>query len=300
MLGIFPGKKQTFIVSDYFNDHMEEGKYYADPKTKFVYLYSTIMKRSTPSYGYFPIYDGKNKIQSTHSKMIHVNQLVPMDVNQLIQSIDSETAKRIKYDIEVKDYDADLTPSISDEDNVFTQCIKGILIKGKYNLLDLQNLSKPKLDMEKISSYYHSLNKISFMRLSKFEIWLNVIFHMTYRVDIFKSDQCILSYDDKRKKFHPSEYLSIERSESDPFKKMANILIQMDHITKERLREGGDNDYTINNMLTTIYGEKPISAQLFSRFIRMSGLGFLLQILDKEDVIFSYREGVSESIMERK
>ena len=300
MLGIIPGKNQTYIIEDYFRPSMEEGKYYMDPNTKIIYLYSKKMHRSTPDYGYFPIYDGKNKIETVSSKIFTEKDLVKMNILELIQSIDKETAERIKYDIDVKEYGECLKPQISDEDNVFTQCIKGILLKKDYNLLDLKNSSKPPLDMEKIISYYNSLNKISFMRLSKFDLWLNVIFHMNYRVSIFKKEEKILSYENKTKTFVPSAYPEIENSKRDPFKKMANILIKMDNITKDRLRKGGDNDYTINNMLTTIFGIKTISAQLFSRFIRMAELGFVLDILDNNELVFSYREGVNENIMERE
>ena len=122
MLGIIPGKDKTFTISDYFNDKMEEGKYYVDPKTNIIYLYSTHIKRSTPTNGYFPIYDGKNKIKSINSKIITANNIVKIDISGLIKSIDKETAERIKYDIDVKEYGEFLKPTISDEDNIFTQC----------------------------------------------------------------------------------------------------------------------------------------------------------------------------------
>ena len=95
MLGIIPGKNQTYIIEDYFRPSMEEGKYYMDPNTKIIYLYSKKMHRSTPDYGYFPIYDGKKKIETVSSKIFTEKDLVKMNIPELIQSIDKETAERL-------------------------------------------------------------------------------------------------------------------------------------------------------------------------------------------------------------
>jgi hypothetical protein len=65
----------------------------------------------------------------------------------------------------------------------------------------------------------------------------------------------------------------------------------MENITKTTLRSNeGVDDYTINNMMTTLNGDKALSAQLFSRFIRMAGLTFSVDIVKDGKIIFTYKE----------
>ena len=64
----------------------------------------------------------------------------------------------------------------------------------------------------------------------------------------------------------------------------------MENIDKASLRSPEVDDYTINNMMTTLSGTKPLSAQLFSRFMRMARLMYTVDIMDAGTLVFQYKE----------
>ena len=76
----------------------------------------------------------------------------------------------------------------------------------------------------------------------------------------------------------------------DPFKKLIKVTMLEECIDKSDLRGDGIDEYTINNMMTILTGTKPVSAQLFSRFIRMAGLSFQMNVYEKDQIILTYRE----------
>ena len=45
------------------------------------------------------------------------------------------------------------------------------------------------------------------------------------------------------------------------------------------------DDYTVNNMMTTLNTKKGLSAHLFSRFIQLSGLSYVIKIYDQNKMI---------------
>ena len=65
----------------------------------------------------------------------------------------------------------------------------------------------------------------------------------------------------------------------------------MENITKASMKSDSVDDYTINNMMTTLNSDKPLSAQLFSRFIRMTHLEYRIKIYNQNGkMIFQYKE----------
>ena len=102
---------------------------------------------------------------------------------------------------------------------------------------------------------------------------------MSYKYPEDKFDTGIVKYND------------IAKSSDDPFKRIIKILMVMENINKSSLKSDNVDDYTVNNMVTTINGKKPLSAQLFSRFISMAKLSYSMTIYDRYDkFIFEYKE----------
>lgn len=130
------------------------------------------------------------------------------------------------------------------------------------------------------------------MRLDKWNIWINVILHVNYVIEVTKGTKKLLSYEFPKDRFDTGivKYDNIVSSDDDPFKKIIKILMIMENINKNSLRSDDVDDYTINNMITTLNGKKSLSAQLFSRFIRMAELSYTIRIYDKDQLIFEYHE----------
>lgn len=294
MIGIIPSTSKTFIVEGMFGDKpFEEGKLYVDPKSKRVYMYSNIEKRSNPNTGYFPIWDGKEAYISKFSNEKYLGRDVTnTDILTLGANINKTVANTILYNQRRSDNDDILEPQLADGDNMFTQCIKGILNVKKLSMIDLVDMSAPKLTEKVISSYYSALNKITFMRLDKWNIWMDVILHLRYEVIVYKDAKKLLTYNYPKNIFNTGivKYDNITKTKDDPFKKIIKILMIMENINKNSLRSKEVDDYTINNMLTTLNSNKALSAQLFSRFIRMASLSYDVKIFDKNDMIFEYHE----------
>lgn len=291
MIGIIPGTYKTFVVIGKFDESPIEGKLYIDPISNRIYMYSLKEKRSNPNTGYFPIWDGINTYITKFSNEKYLNDVILTDVSSLSLNVDKDTANRIIYQHRRCENSELLEPLISDGDNMFTQCIKGILNVKKYTLIDLVDKSNPKLSEEVLYNYYSALTKITFMRLDKWLVWMNHILHMWYMISVYKNDQLLLTYNSKQDKFDvPDKYNYIIEKKADHFKKIIKILVSMENIQKSDLRSSEVDDYTINNMLTTLSGEKSLSAQLFSRFIRMANLNYKIQIFEGDDVVFEYGE----------
>lgn len=296
MIGIIAGNEKTYEVFGTINDpNPIEGKLYYDPKDNRVYYYSTTNTRSNPTSGYFPIWDGKTFYISKFSNQKYFDKDVTnMDVLVLSSNINKDMADMIKYNQRKSLNDTILKPQISDEDNAFTQCIKGIISKKKITMVDLFDMGCPPLSEKRVESFYSSLNKITFMRMDKFHTWLDVILHMNYTVEVFKDDKLLIKYFYPENKFDTGivKYSSIINNKTDdPYKKMIRILMLSQNIDKATLKNNEDiNDYTINNMMTNINTDKPLSAQLFSRFIRLSGLSYIIKIYESGKEIFEYSE----------
>ena len=175
---------------------------------------------------------------------------------------------------------------------MFTQCIKGTICAMDVTSADLLEMSTPRMEPRMIDNYYSSLNKISFMRLEKWNVWLNNILHIGYGLDVFKGKKKILSYSYPVDSFETGvvKYDQIIKSSKDPLKRIVKILMVMENIDKKALQTDDVDDYTVNNMMTTLNGEKPLSAQLFSRFTRMTGLTYRVRIIKDNKTIFEYKE----------
>lgn len=294
MIGIIPSSNKTFeIYGDFKEKDRVEGKLYYDPNTKKLYFYSLVETRSNPRTGYFPVWDGKNVYSSSFSKDKYFDKdAVRIDINSMCSTISKEVADEVLYKQRRSDNDEILKPQLSDGDNMFTQCIKGVINAKELTMVDLVDMSSPKLQQKVIENYYSALTKITFMRLDKWNIWINVILHVSYSIEVNKGSKRLLTYQYPGDTFDTGivKYDNIVASEDDPFKKIIKILMVMENINKNSLRSEEVDDYTINNMLTTLNGKKALSAQLFSRFIRMANLSYTIKIYDNDTQIFEYKE----------
>ena len=144
-----------------------------------------------------------------------------------------------------------------------------------------------------IENSYTSLQKIAFMRADKWSIWTDAILHVSYRLMVHQNGKHLVTY------YHPEErydtgivkYDSIIKTQSDPLKKIARIIMIMLNLDKASLKSPEIDDYTVNNMMTTLLlGDKALSAQLFSRFVRMAKVSYTLTIVDNGVDIFEYKE----------
>lgn len=292
-------KNNTYPVEGMFSNQMKEGKLYIDPKSKRIYCYTTTTQVVGNDSYHFPIYDGKHFFDSVRSYKKYESDVISTDVTDMASSISEKDREDMEYRSKAVLYGDILEPEISDSDNIYSQCIKGILLHKKYNILDLSIMSNPKLTVEEISNLYQSLHKIAFMREKKFMIWMNQILHMEYKVNCYDSDsdRQLLTYHsmDQRYEFyrkdddsHKEEYDEILKKSWDPFKKMINLIIKMKNYKKADFNVNTESAYTINNMMTTIFGDKSVSAQIFSRFMRIINLPFDIIIYDKDDIVFTY------------
>lgn len=294
VIGIIPSSNKTFEIYGDFNEKdLVEGKLYYDPKTKKLYFYSLVETRSNPRTGYFPVWNGKTVCSSNFSKDKYFDKdAIQVDIKSMCSSISKEVADEVLYKQRRSDNDEILRPQLSDGDNMFTQCIKGVINAKELTMVDLVDMSSPKLSQKVIENYYSALTKITFMRLDKWNIWINVILHVSYSIEVNKGSKKLLTYQYPKDTFDTGivKYDNIVASEDDPFKKIIKILMVMENINKNSLRSEEVDDYTINNMLTTLNGKKALSAQLFSRFIRMANLSYTIKIYDDNTQIFGYKE----------
>lgn len=295
LIGFIPSQNKTFeIFGDFNSNELVEGKLYYHPETQRLYYYSLNYTRSCPDTGYFPVWDGKICRESRFSNKKFFNtDAIKSDIQSMCSKIDATVAEQVRYNQRRSDNDEILNPELSDGDNMFTQCIKGVIKARQLTMVDLIDLSKPKLTQKAIENYYSALTKITFMRLDKWNIWIDVILHLKYVIEIYKGEKLLLKY------YYPDDtfdtgvvkYDSIISSGDDPFKRIIKILMVMENINKNSLRSAEVDDYTINNMISTLNGKKSLSAQLFSRFIRMANLSYTITLFNEDGTqVFEYKE----------
>ena len=293
MIGIIPSANNTYeVFGDFHSSDLVEGKlYYNDSKRLF--YYSTKVKRSNPTTGYFPVWDGYNTYISNFSNEKYFDKDVVLpDVNNLAKSINNDVAKTVRYRQRLSDPGEKLKPPIDDEDNMFTQVIKGTICALELTKIEMIERSDDIPDRI-IDSYYSALNKVTMMRMEKFHIWIDKILRCTYDLAVYKNGKKILSYSYAKDKIDSGivKYNKIINKDDDPLKKIIKIIMVMENISKSSLKAEDIDDYTINNMMTIIHSNKLLSAQIFCRFMRMAGLSFVMNVYDQNNkVIFTYSE----------
>ena len=295
MIGIIPSSTKTFeVIGDFNSDNLVDGKLYYDPKTGRVYFYSKTETRSSPKSGFFPIWNGEKTFITNYSNKKYFDKdVIKLDTDVLSKNIDKDMADRILYKQRLSTNSDILEPLISDGDNMFTQCIKGIILAKQITMVDLVDMTNPKLDEKVIENYYNALNKITFMRLDKWYIWIDIILHVKYTINVFNGNKLIVTYKYPERTFdieNQESYDKILNSNIDDFKKIIKLIMISENITKNTLSGEDVDDYTINNMMTTINGKKALSSQLFSRFIRMAKLSYTITIYDNDKELFKYKE----------
>ena len=294
MIGIIPSNSKTFEVYGDFNTNKPiEGKLYYNPNTGRLFYYSTIETRANPKTGYFPVWDGNDTYISNFAIEKYFNtDVTKLDLNSLCSTINKDVANEVLYKHRRSENDEILQPQLSDGDNMFTQCIKGVINAKQLTMVDLVDMTSPKLSQKMVENYYAALVRITFMRLDKWNIWTDTILHVGYKIKVTKDGKTLLTYHYPKNVFDTGvvKYDNIINTSDDPFKKIIKILMIMENISKNTLKSDDVDDYTINNMMTTINGKKSLSAQLFSRFIRMADLSYTITIYDGNKQIFEYYE----------
>ena len=224
---------------------------------------------------------------SKYSKEKYLSDVIAWNVDKMISGIDADVANDIRYKQRISINGATLRPELGSSDNMFTQIIKSILYDKNMSIIDLIDISG--LSENIIESYYSALTKIAFMRLERWNIWINQIFKLSYKLTIRNSNRNLLIYDYPNNIFDcGDEYPDIINSKDDPFKKAVKIIIEKENITKESLRSEEHDDYTINNIMSTITTNKTLSAQLFSRFMKMANLNYIMEMYEDNKLIFTY------------
>ena len=294
MIGIVPSNNKTFeVYGDFNTNNPIEGKLYYHPETDRLYFYSKVETRANPKTGYFPIWDGKNTYVSNFAiEKYFSKDVTKIDLISMCSNINKDIANEVLYKQRRCENDEILTPQLSDGDNMFTQCIKGVINAKQITMIDLMDMAAPKLSPKIVENYYAALIRITFMRMDKWNIWTDVILHIGYVIEVFKEDKKLLTYRYPKNEFDTGivKYDNIINTDDDPFKKIIKIIMIMENITQNSMRSDDVDDYTINNMMTTLNGKKSLSAQLFSRFIRMANLSYTITIYDKDEPIFEYKE----------
>lgn len=294
MIGIIPSANKTYEVCGDFNTkNPEEGKLYYHPSTGRLYYYSKSETRSNPNTGYFPIWNGTQTFMSNFSKEKYMDKDVTrIDLESMSASINNDVAQRILYNRKKAMSSGPLSPAIADGDNMFNQCIKGSISAMNISMVDLVDMGSPKYSESIIQNYYAGLNKITFMRIDRWYIWLDIL-KLQYDIAVYKNDKRLVYYKYPTEEFDTGivKYDNIINSKADPLKKIIKILMVMENISKSDLRSGEVDDYTINNMITTIHGSKALSAQIFARFIGLAGMDYSVNMYDSDgNLIFSYKD----------
>lgn len=292
MFGIIPSGSKTYEVVGDFNSPKEEGKLYYHPETKRLFYYSEIETRSNPKTGFFPIWNGKKTFISNFSKEKYVDDVTKTDIETLSANINADVASMVLANQKKAMSTGALKPTIADGDNTFTQCIKGSISAMNISMVDLLDMAVPKYTTSAVQNYYAALSKITFMRIDRWLIWLDIL-KLHYDIKVTKDNKQLIYYTYLTNEFDTGivKYDNITRSKIDPLKKIIKILMVMENISKADLKSDDVDDYTVNNMLTSINGNKPLSAQIFSRFIRMANLDYTVYMYDREgNMIFTYRD----------
>ena len=294
MIGIVPGTTKTYeIDGDFHCPTPIEGKLYYDPKTGRLYYFSTHETRSSPSTGYYPIWDGTHTYISKFSNEKYFDDCVKMDLDNLCHAIDPAMADSIRYNQRRTEYQELLKPEIINEDNFFTQIVKGCICAMDVTMVDLFDLASPKLTHEQIETMYSSLSKITLMRMDKWLIWMNSILHKAFTFGVYKDDALVVQYEYPQNSYSVSDASCQEilSSKDDFLKKLIKITMVKTNLNKSDLRSDTTDEYTINNLMTSLNGNKPLSAQLFSRFMDMANYSYLITILNEDgSVLFTFKD----------
>lgn len=295
MIAIIAGAVKTFEVMGSFEDpNPIEGKLYYRPSDNRLFYYTKSGTRSNPDTGYFPVWDGTQTYQSSFSnEKYYGKDTRPLDLDTLCASVDQKVADDIRHRQKRTDHQDLLKPEIVNSDNMFTQTIKGTICAMDVTIVDLVEMATPKLSQATVESFYTSLSKITLMRMDKWLVWLNTILHKGFTITVFHGTKKLVSYQYPMNQFDTGlvQYPEItEDPKSDFLKKLIRIVTIQENINKARLRSDETDEYTINNLMTSLNGNKPLSAQLFSRFMRMAGLSYEVIIEDGGCPVFTFRD----------
>lgn len=294
MYGLVPSGAHTLeVMGDFHVKQPIEGRLYWDPETKYLYFHSKSITRPNPDTGYFPIWDGNGHIYQTQfsrQKKYPDDVLIP-DTNILAAKMTKEMADKVRYYQKRMDRDRILTPNITAQDNMFTQCIKGIINQMKVTMIDLHQMSTGITSEKMIENYYNFLNSTTMMRQDKWNIWLAVL-KMTYSIDVYDNNNVkLLSYNSETDILDAQETWGSNIKEGDdPLTRIAKVLIQMKSINKASLQRPEIDSYAVNNLFTAINGSKALSAQLFSRFIRMANMSYDVTLYKDGETYFNFHE----------
>lgn len=293
MIGIIPGGSQTYVVDSYFNETTPiEDHLYADPLDGRIYVYSSTITRSTIDTIFLPRWDGKRKYVYKHSNEKYIDKdVIKTDINVLSNNIDDNIADNISYMQRKADNKKLLIPTIKENDNAFTQCIKAVFNKKILTLPDLVHMSN--INEDTLLKYYTALDKISFMRADKWRIWIDDVFHLHYIISVYQNDKKLISYYHPENKYDTGivKYDLIKSlPDNDFLKKITKITFIAANISKDDLKSDHIDDHTINNLMIVLNTNKLLSAQLFSRFIHMANLSFTIQLFENGELIFEYKE----------
>lgn len=291
MIGIIPGTNKTFVVSGYFCSDPIEGQLYVDPQSKRVFVYSKVQTRSCVDNGFFPVWDGQKKIITGFSNFKTLDDVLKFDLESLGKSIDEETAENVILEQKKHNSGNALDPVITNDDNFFTKCIKGVILTKKLSFNDLVENSSAGVGEKFVNIYYSSLVKTAFMRLDKWYNWVTAILHLDYKITVFEDNKELISYQFLSNEFKTEFTEVLSKIETkDPLKKLVKFIIKLKNIVKEQFKGEEIDEYTINNMFTIINGSKPMSAQIFSRFINLAELDFVIEMKEDGQTIFSVKE----------
>ena len=291
MIGIIPGTNKTFVVSGYFCSDPIEGQLYVDPQSKRVFVYSKEQTRSCVDNGFFPVWDGQKKIITGFSNFKTLDDVLKFDLESLGKSIDEETAENVILEQKKHNSGNALDPVITNDDNFFTKCIKGVILTKKLSFNDLVENSSAGVSEKFVNIYYSSLVKTAFMRLDKWYNWVTAILHLDYKITVFEDNKELISYQFLSNEFKTEFTEVLSKVETkDPLKKLVKFIIKLKNIVKEQFKSEEIDEYKINNMFTIINGSKPMSAQIFSRFINLAELDFVVEMKEDGQTIFSIKE----------
>ena len=291
MIGIVPGTNKTFSVADYFCEKPVEGNLYIDPVSKRIFYYSEKETRSCPTTEFFPVWDGKTKYISKFSVTKYEKDVIPMDINVMGKSINKEMAEQITENLKKCNSLNPLEPEIDPNDNIFTKCVKGVILNKGLALQDLVEMSQPQMDEKAIGVFYSSLVKTSYMRLDKWDVWVMNILHIEYDISIFDGDELLVKYHCPSNEFSCIDEDILSETEcNDPLKQIVKILIKLKDITKDQFKSDDIDEYTVNNMFTIINSNKKLSGQIFSRFVSMAELACKIDVYMDGELIYSLEE----------
>ena len=149
-----------------------------------------------------------------------------------------------------------------------------------------------KLSEHTVENFYNSLVSINMMRQEKWRVWIDIILQLTYSITVMKPPKRLLLYDSVTDKISTGvvDWDKAVSPKDDPLKRITKILIKMENITKSSLKRPEIDYYAVNNLFTSINGERDLSAELFSRFIHMANLSYTMVLYKDGREIFVFTE----------